>query len=66
MHTLTLISPAHAGTRLPRGHPEEQGGYRADDPPEPAVWRCSCGWVGEELDAGECPNARLDRQEEAR
>jgi hypothetical protein len=55
-HRLTLISPAHPGTRLPRGRPEEQGGYRADDPPEEAVYRCECGWEG---DGRECPNAVL-------
>ena len=58
IHALTLISPAHAGTRLPRGRPEEQGGYRGDDPPEEAVYRCECRWVGdgdECADGGECP-----------
>jgi len=69
-HTLTLLRPAYRPRRLGAGHPlAGADGYPADDQPEPSVWRCSCGWLGDgdECDEGKgCPNAGRDRQEEAR
>ena len=56
-HTLTMLQPAYRPRRrCVRGANDEgANGYPADDQPTAAVFKCSCGWVG---DADDCDDGR--------
>jgi len=61
-HDIAVVLPAYRPRRkcVPGDSREGQGGYPADDQPEPSVLRCrTCGWAGyeDELVDGDCPNA---------